>query len=322
MRPIVLACLTALMSAPAGAAINTLSETRSRFLPSPVRLTGIFESPSLNLALAPKQDGVGEVRYLPNARTSWGIGLNYEGFGGSLRLPISQNENEMARKGKTTHFDLVLSQELGSGVFDLFIARYKGFYRDDQARESSNSSFDKRPDLASEHYGLNYTYVFRNEQYKALGEGDTPDEANQNSGGHSPLAQIGINRLQLLADTSLIRSEDGLVLDPKSLIRNGRFDSVTFGLGWGGLHRWKQSAFGAHGLVGFGPQWQELGTEPTPVSRVALATKVTLEMVYVYSFSGWRTGLGAKLDQVNADLGANDLRSQMMSVRLFANTDI
>lgn len=103
----------------------------------------------------------GSGSYKPNNPPKIGLGFSINntiislGYGHSFSFMADKS------KGKTKSLDFQLHNYSQKWILDLFVQRYKGFYREDDRRENSVLY----PDLSIRQYGGNIQYVFNNKKF-------------------------------------------------------------------------------------------------------------------------------------------------------------
>ncbi len=315
-------------------AVNTITspaqtEPRRYLLGKPLGLALSLEAPSLGITFRPDGDSKEEVVYQPNSLLNWGVGLEYEGYGATLTLPVASSEQDVIRKGETKHFDLILSRYWDEGGVDFFYAVYRGFYRDrGEATQQStlqsgeSPTYQQRPDLYARHIGGNFYHVFNPGRFKLK----TPVEmaGPERVGGGSWLGIFGLDQYRIASSDPVLAVEKAQKLDASARFYSSEFLSATLGGGYGYAQTYGPQFFRLQLLMGFGPQWQKLEYErrDQQLERVMLGSKIHLGAEYSYSFESWRLGALLKYDGVQATLPAVRVDSRVYSALFYAKTQI
>lgn len=95
-----------------------------------------------------------KIKYVPNDRTSLGLGFSYKFLIIDLGIRLLLNRDEF-----TSRFDLQGEVALREHLIDLFVQRYQGF---DKISSSGQDTF--LPDMRSWVVGLNYLYNFNHDE--------------------------------------------------------------------------------------------------------------------------------------------------------------
>jgi len=115
-----------------------------------LRLLGVFKYQNIIFS-----NGDGEtIKYLPNDRTSVGVGFAYKFLVVDVGIRLLLNQEEL-----TSRFDLQGDLAFSRHFVNVFIQRYKGF---DEANSPSGVGF--RDDIRSWIGGLNYFYNFNHKR--------------------------------------------------------------------------------------------------------------------------------------------------------------
>ena len=317
------AVLTGLSSARALEERGALPELRSRYLAEPVELTAGLDIPLFEFSFQPETSGLKTTTYKPNSQVNVGTGLRYRGYGGMIMLPLPSDEKEIRKKGKTSHFDIVLSKSFDWGSLDFFFSTYRGFYKEKDGeydKNFKNEVYPQRPDVNTRNFGLNTYYMLKPEKYHVRWESNRRGRGFKHSG--SVLFIASANNFRVWGDHSLLEASDGILPDDHNQLRAGEFTSLSAGGGYGHEMTYDSNRMKMQMLLGFGPQWQRLESEAAVFTRTMAATKLAMTLNYEFLFEDWRFGMDMKFDQVTASLGSVRLESQVTSLSLFARAEI
>lgn len=270
----------------------------------------VFQVPQLEFQVRNKATSK-QVKFSPNQGLNVGLNGNYEGYSLGFMIPMPPDKDEVAKKGKTDHMDLMFSKYWESFGGDIYYQRYSGFY----VKEGSDEKFDEkdvyptRPDVNSQLLGLNFYYAFHPERFplKSL----TSFEDMKVGQGGSVVLFTTLNEFRMGGVTPLIRSNSLL---------SARFRSFIIGGGYG--YRWQNERNQISGqmLYGLGPQDQQLNRVEGSESRMRLDHQLIMSFGYAYHKDNWMVGLNLLMNQVQADVGENErLEADGMNIKMFGS---
>lgn len=143
------------------------------------------------------------IMYLPNAPTSLGIGMSYNGFGMRLSNSLTSGVDDKNLYGTTKARDYQLYYYGISFCVDLIYQSYMGFYLDSPELYgySAGDSSTIRGDIEMRNVGFNLYYVFSERlslpaAFEQIGR--------QHESGGSFLLMMSLQKQDLSADSSLV----------------------------------------------------------------------------------------------------------------------
>ncbi len=301
---------------------NRLSTFRSKYLENPLAVSLSLEKPSLGMRFKPKSDdgrATKETWLKPNAHVLWGLGLDYNGYGAVLALPLAQDQESVQRKGSTEHFDLILHRYWSGGGVDFFFESYKGFYRsnDGSSGDNDNSTYTQHADVAAIHTGLNYYYVFSPDRYNIdVQVRERPNPVYAGLSGGSLIALLALDYNKVSATSPFLKVEDGAgAIDSHDLILAGEFSTATVGGGYG--YTFIRGSHSVRGqlLMGLGPQQQHLTSlDRTETTRTMTATKANLSSDYAFFWRNNIFGVNVRYDDLRTNLSSYEMSTTVTSV--------
>lgn len=103
-----------------------------------------------------------DVEYMPNNPMELGLGFSWNNTVLSFAYGYGFDFMRDKKLGKTKSFDFQMHHYDRKYVFDLFVQRYKGFYREDRKQKDT---YVLCPDLQVQQYGVNAQYIFNNRRF-------------------------------------------------------------------------------------------------------------------------------------------------------------
>ena len=263
----------------------------------------------------PRVDGVA---FLPNFNPDLGISLGYKGW--SLRFTEPFNilpDYENSRRGDSTKQEFILSISWHQFAIDVYTQYYKGFYISTPVTSLGGGQpqkYAQLPDTQVHNAGANLYYALHPEKY-SIAAAFAHTEFQFKSGGSS-IYNLYLNRLDMNPGSQFIAgTAPGANLRPQ--ISAGTFWSAGASAGYGYTYAYERYFVTAQGMLGLGPQFQELADNGGEYDRFNLQMKINAALAFGinrrYDFAGFQ-GL---LDSIYGQIRDGQLASSLVSTMIY-----
>ncbi len=168
------------------------------------------------------------LHYKSNNAYSAGLGFVYGFLGLNFTMKLPGINDDDLEYGKTTKFDFQAYAFPRKVALDLYVQYYKGFYADDNTI-APNTLLSKnyiRPDLTTQHIGVNGSYVFNAKQF-SFRAAFIQNEYQKKSAGTALLGG-GIHYNRISGDSAIIPSD----VSYAGFYNNNKFNKIgSFNVG-------------------------------------------------------------------------------------------
>lgn len=254
------------------------------------------------------------VEYRPNSVGRWSVGVEYLGFGATIGSTPERNPIQEAQFGSTKGSDYQFRFLREQNSFDLFYQKYQGFYiLNSQQIEPTRQSTDpylQRPDLFTEHYGLQYFRTLSPEEFSMASCFE--QSGWQKESGGTWFFYGGVDRHRIKADYSLIPTQVAEFFPTIKDFTGGEF--TTAKLGFGGAYALIYNNFFAAMklIVAGGQQQQHYHLNSETVDRVLPSSGGNAKISMGYNGENYFGSLNVFLD--STDLVMNDGKLKMGTI--------
>lgn len=261
--------------------------------------------PSLGMTLQPQtQSNSDKVEYSPNTPSSTFLSLAYQNVGLGISMTNPINDELLAEKGKTKRSDYQFRFYGKKITTELFYQKYQGYYinnsSDVDPTYSGSSSKILRPDLKTEHWGIQSIYLFQPDNFSLGAAFD--HFYRQTSSCASWLSFFYADHHKMKADSTWVPTQVTSKYPETSDLYEGLVVSYGLGLGFGGSLT--AGGFYMSGIfgIGVGPQQQEfIGTQNTH-KKTASASKGLARLGLGYNGSDNYAGVQILIESNNYEI--------------------
>lgn len=246
----------------------------------------LIEKKNLDFELVSANDNNRSYSFKSNI--SYSLGVNVNLFDVNLRVSFSTPLATRSKYiyGETDVTDLQLTAITRRWFADAFYQQYDGFYvqSSDDVRPNGQP-LPQRPDINTKNYGLNFSYIFRNDQF-SLRAPYIFSERQKISRGSFLMSTV-LSTFLLEADSALIPSDQRLSWGAGADITELRFTSL--GIGPGYSHTFVADKFFLNLTLVVGPAhyWVRYKEEGKPV----------VDDIRIDAYSLGRVGIGYNGDR-------------------------
>ena len=246
----------------------------------------IIAKPNLDLAVSDEKKKI-DVDYKSNLPLSLGLGVSYDGLGGTLSMTVGDPTDDAEKFGRTRARDFQLHYYRGRLGVDAFYQDYQGYYLDKLPTGClRGEACSREPKLHAQNLGGGAFFAF-NERFSLKAAFEASERQPQGEG--TWFLTAGFNRVALSNPTDLNLGIGG----PE--IRDVRSTSATVGGGYGHIWTWDEWYFAPILLGGLG--YARTAVKPGDVAAAsAVAVKMDVRVGAGYNSEAWFTGLAVVAD--------------------------
>lgn len=270
----------------------------------------------LQWELKTKTDSVPSVRYNPNNKPGFGVGVFHRSFGAWIGLRL----DALNGKDEQVQLDLQLNQYGEQFYTDLYLQLYKGFRLDNtyahvRPGDPLPSEDIRRADLSFYSAGLNLNYLLNWKKF-SMRAAFIQSEMQKKSAGSFFLG-MGLNAFGFNGDSSVV--PNATTYHPVDAVRSGTYFSTTLNLGYSHTFVWWKNWY-ANATLGVGVglmSWNYKIEQKDNESGFRPMFRTLGRLSGGYNSRRWFAGFSLILDTSNLNYRGNHIDYQLGNSRVF-----
>lgn len=262
------------------------------------------------------------IQYRPNSQGRLAVGAQYLGLGATVGITGKQSPEEEYKRGHTDGVDYQFRFFREQNSFDIFYQRYHGYFiENSRAVDSSVSSSDpflQRPDLQTEHMGLQYFRTLSPESFSLAAGFDQSGWQTQSGGTWFLYGAVDQHRIS--ADSSLIPPSVSSQYAEITDFQGGFFSTAK--LGFGGAYSLVYNSFflATQIILAGGQQQQRFNLANEAIDRLIPASGANVKISFGYNGPRYFSSFNLFTDSTNIFIKNRILEFSTTEVSLFLGT--